>query len=86
MSILLPAADVGVEIDGDTVYLAHLPAGPIVVLEGTAAEVWHAARGADEYEAVAAVAGAHDADPADVAADVGAFIEQLIADGFLRRA
>lgn len=85
MSVLLPAADIGVEIDGDTVYLAHLPAGPIVVLEATAAHVWHAASGAEESEAVAAVARAHDVEPADVAADVGAFIAQLIAGGFLRR-
>lgn len=39
------APDVGVLDDGETVYVAALPAGPIHVLVDVAAEVWRSATG-----------------------------------------
>ena len=43
-----PGPDVGVTLshDGTSVYLAHLPDGPLVVLEGVAALIWQEATAA----------------------------------------
>jgi hypothetical protein len=66
-----PGPDTGVTVgaDGLVVYLAHLPAGPIVVLEGAAAVIW----------------GEGTASPADgwverVAESVGQPVELIAAD------
>jgi len=75
------APDTGA-VDGPdgTVYAAVLPDGPILVLSGTAALVWHAATGigVGELPATLADRGA-DADPAPFAAalvDAGLLIMQ----------
>lgn len=76
------APDVGA-VDGEdgTVYAAVLPDGPILVLSGTAALVWHAATGIGVEDLPAALSGrgADAADPAPFAAalvDAGLLILQ----------
>ena len=74
-----PGSDTGVTVseEGRTVYLAHLPAGPILVLEGAAAVIWDEGTTAPAdgwLERVAASVG----QPVEaIAADVDAFVSDL---------
>ncbi|MGO4599364.1 PqqD family peptide modification chaperone [Terrabacter sp. 2RAF25] len=81
------SADAGVTVadDGGTVYVASLPAGPIVVLEGAAALIWSEATGEPAAGWVARVAGAVGQVEADITADVEAFVDELCARGLLQR-
>jgi hypothetical protein len=83
MTRLRQAGGVGiVEYDG-TVYAAPLPDGPIVVLDGIAALIWDEARGGDRESITDRVAGATDAAPDAIRADVEAFVADLVARGLL---
>lgn len=65
------------------VYLAHLPDGPIVVVEGPGAITWIEAI-ADDPLALASRVGRHyDVDAGAVEADVDAFIADLVERGLL---
>ena len=76
-------ADVGEVVDAGTVYLAHLPAGPIALLEGSASVIWELAVTSPRDELVAHVAEAFDVDTDAVRADVEAFVADLLARGLL---
>jgi hypothetical protein len=54
--ILRPARDLGIVSRDRVVYLAPLPAGPIMVLTGAAAEVWAAAQNCPQDEVAARLA------------------------------
>ena len=80
-----PARDVGVvaPADGVSVYLARLPDGPVLVLEGVAATIWREATTGPEQGWVARVASAFDEAEEDVDADVRGFVADLEARGVL---
>lgn len=69
--------------DGPRVFVAHLPAGPIAVLDGTAALVWHEVAALANGPVVERVADA-TGQPVDlIRADVEAFLEDLTVRGML---
>ncbi|WP_426323427.1 PqqD family protein [Microbacterium sp. E-13] len=67
----------------DSVYVAHLPDGPIQILEGTAALIWSHALSVPRSRLAAAVADDVEGDPATVRAEVVAFVDALIRQGLL---
>ncbi len=80
-----PTSDTGVTVadDGTVVYLAHLPGGPLVVLEGPAARIWVEATTAPAEGWVARVADAFDEPEQSVAEDVARFVAELRQQAFL---
>jgi hypothetical protein len=82
------ASDVGVmaSAEGDPVYVAHLPDGPLFVLEGVAAAIWAEATSGPAQGWVARVADAFDRPEQDVAPDVRRFVADLEARGILEPA
>lgn len=82
MSRFAPRAGIGVEVEGDAVYAAHLPDGPIVVLDGAAAAIWHEAC-ADGGDLVARVAERTGAAPGEIAETVRGFVDRLVGEGLL---
>ena len=82
------SADVAVVDHEDRVVALDLnhPSAPPVVLEGTAATIWHLLADADtEARLVAAVAETFNIDPAAVREDVHAFLLQLNDLGLVTR-
>jgi hypothetical protein len=79
-----PAAGVAVVDEDDTVYAAHLPAGPIVVLHGIGALIWHEACSGKRETLVERVAKATDATPGIVRDEVDAFVTDLVSRGLLK--
>ena len=86
-------ADVAV-VDGEpasdggpaTLYLAHLPNGPLLILEGSAASIWRAAvSSAGDSDLVERVADQTGVAPEEIRADVSDFVEDLVAQGLLER-
>lgn len=70
-------------IDGEVVLL-NLDDGAFFSLTGTAAETWALIDGSRDREAIVAeLASRHHADPATIAADLGAFLGELQARGFI---
>ncbi len=86
MSRLVVGPDTAwVEADG-VVYAAHLPDGPPMVLEGPGAVVWRAVLGGGTVpEVVDRVAAEVGESAGAVAADVAAFLDQLLDAGVLAR-
>jgi hypothetical protein len=84
MTVYRPAPGVAVEQREEAVYLARLPDGPIVALEGTAAVIWIEACSADRRAIAERVADHVDRDAADIATDVDTFLDDLVAQGLLR--
>ena len=80
-----PGPDAGVTMsdDGQSVYVAHLPGGPLVVLEGAAALIWVEATTAPATGWVARVAEAFDQVEDVITADVSTFVADLRARGLL---
>ena len=76
-----PGPDAGVTVsdDGGTVYVAHLPGGPLLVLEGSAAAIWVEATTAPASGWVGRVADEAGQPEEVIAADVAAFVEDLCA-------
>jgi len=69
-----------------TLYLAHLPNGPLLILEGPAALIWRAAvSSAGDSDLVERVADQTGADSEAIRSDVAAFIADLVAQGLLER-
>jgi hypothetical protein len=71
-----------------TVYVATVPAGPLVVLGGPAAAVWRAAvgedaTGDDEADVVERVAEASGVPASEIRTEVEAFVADLLARGYL---
>lgn len=73
-----------VEVD-DVVYVATLPQGPIRVLGGSAAAMWHELLAGDPDSFVDRVAEDCGADPEDVAAAVPDFVAELLRSGLIIR-
>ena len=76
-------ADVAVVEEFGVVYLGLLPAGPLMVLDGTAPDVWHAAQGVRRDELARRVAEATGVDESLVAPSVEEFLDELLAKGLL---
>ncbi|GAA2493461.1 PqqD family protein [Terrabacter carboxydivorans] len=76
-----PGPDAGVTLseDGQTVYVAHLPGGPLVVLEGAAAVIWVEATTAPGDGWVSRVADAFGRPEDAIASDVETFVDDLRA-------
>lgn len=73
--------------EGVPVYLARLPQGPLVVLEGSAAVIWRAAtREGAPSEVVRTVAEELGTAQEDIRADVESFLEELVREGLLEPA
>jgi hypothetical protein len=83
MSGLRASPAVAVVEEGDTVYAARLPDGPILVLDGVAALVWDAARRNRRREVAHEVAEATGADLAAIRPVIDAFIDDLVDRGLL---
>lgn len=67
----------------DCLYLATVPHGPIVVLEGTAAVVWHLAQDCPVAELAARVATHFDLPVDQAGTDIHALVRDLVAAGLL---
>jgi hypothetical protein len=79
-----PAPDSAVSADGPgLVFLANLPDGPIVVLEGVAALIYRVLADGTSDDWVAAVADAVGESRDEVAPAVEAFVDDLLARGLL---
>ncbi|WP_330476601.1 hypothetical protein [Terrabacter sp. C0L_2] len=76
-----PGPDAGVTVDGDngTVYVARLPGGPLLVLEGAAAVIWAEATAAPAAGWLSRVAAAVGHAEDVIAADVEDFVADLRA-------
>lgn len=77
------AGGVAALMDGDTVYAAFLPAGPIVVLDGIAALIWTEANHGDREDVAEKVAAATGSTLEEVRPHVDAFVAELVARGLL---
>lgn len=79
------AERVGVVERDDIVYVATLPEGPALVLEGTAALIWRTACTGSAETLVRRVARASGQPSADIAESVLGFVDELVARGCLIR-
>lgn len=75
--------EVGLVWDEGVLYLARLPAGPIVRLDGTAAVIWEVATTSDRNRLVPDVAEAFGVSPDAVRGEVEAFVADLVRRGLL---
>ncbi|MEJ1090738.1 hypothetical protein [Microbacterium istanbulense] len=84
--MMRPARGVGVVDDEVCVYVASLPDGPILVLDGPSALAWRTActRGADAVSQVVAEATGEDA--GTIAPYLERFLSDLVDRGLLVRA
>lgn len=83
MSRYAPARDVAwIDLDG-AVYLAAAPDPPIVVLEGPAALIWRAALSSGREGVASEVARTAGVSIDDVRSSVMAFVDDMVARGFL---
>ena len=78
-----PRGGVGLVEHEDVLYVATLPDGPIVVLDGISALIWDEACGGDRETIVDRVAAATNVTPEAIRADVEAFVADLVARGLL---
>ena len=83
MNGLIPAPGVAHVDDGEVVYAAALPDGPILVLDGGAAAIWVAACDGPRDSIAERVAASTGAALADVHAEVDAFVDELVSRGLL---
>ncbi|MGN6219639.1 MAG: PqqD family peptide modification chaperone [Microbacterium sp.] len=77
------APRVGATVFAERVYLAHLPDGPIQVLEGTAALIWTHALAVPRAGLVGAVANDVEGDPVTIRSQVSAFVDALVQQHLL---
>ncbi|WP_448006676.1 PqqD family protein [Agromyces bauzanensis] len=78
-----PAPGVAVVDDDDVVYVANLPEGPIVVLDGVAGVIWSEACDGPRSTIAERVAAVTDAAVEDIRGDVESFVDQLVQRGLL---
>ncbi len=83
MMRLRPARGIAVVEEGDVVYAATLPDGPIIVLDGGAAAIWFAACDGPRASIAERVAAATDVPVDTVRPDVEAFVGELVDRGLL---
>jgi len=72
------APGVGVEVDAEVVYVAPLPDGPIMVLEGIAALIWTVSDGVERAAVAGFVAQATGEEVSAVRSHVDAFIDEML--------
>lgn len=84
MTRLAPATGVAVVEEGSIVYVAPLPMGPIVVLDGVAAVVWAEACAGDRETLAARVGAWLEPSATDIGRDVDDFVSALVDRGLLR--
>ncbi|WP_438853476.1 PqqD family peptide modification chaperone [Agromyces sp. M3QZ16-3] len=77
------AADVGLEASDGAIYVAPLPDGPILVLEGVAALIFTEATRGGHDDLVDRVVRQVDGPSEEIASHVGAFLDDLVARGLL---
>ena len=78
-----PGDAVGIVEHEEVLYVATLPDGPIIVLDGIAGLIWDEACAGDRRTIVDRVAALTDAAPEAIRADVEAFVADLVARGLL---
>jgi len=81
--VLRPHPLCGVFDDGDSLYVARLPDGPIIALDEVSALVWRAAGTGSRAEVIATVAEATAEKPDAIAQHIHAFLDDLINRGLL---
>jgi hypothetical protein len=74
---------VGLEKSGGSIYLAPLPRGPILVLEGVAALIFSEATSGDREHLLDRILDQVDGPRDEIAAHVTAFLDDLVARGLL---
>lgn len=84
VAVILSAPGTDADTDQGLVYVAALPDGPLVVLEGPAFAIWQVAEG-DEDSVVSRVAEFTAIGPENIRDDVEQFVELLVEQGFLER-
>ena len=83
MNAYRPGDAVGIVEHEDVLYVATLPDGPIVVLDGIAGLIWDEACAGDRETIVDRVAALTDAAPDAIRVEVEAFVADLVARGLL---
>lgn len=83
MTRLRVADRVGVVVEGDAVYVARLPDGPILALDGTAEIIWRAALKHPRTSIARFVARRVGVETDDIAAEVDRFVDDLMARGLV---
>lgn len=77
------ANHVGVVDNGDWIYVAALPDGPILVLDGPSALAWRTACALGRSAVIPTVAEATGEDVTTIAPHLDAFIDDLVHRGLL---
>jgi hypothetical protein len=75
--------DVGLEESDGSIYVAPLPGGPILVLEGVAALIFTEATAGDREHLADRVSSQVDGPPDEIQAHVTAFVDTLVSRGIL---
>jgi hypothetical protein len=83
MSRLRPGPGVAVVEEGDVVYAAPVPDGPIAVLDGGAAAIWDAARAGERESIAERVTELTGAPLSAVRDEVERIVEDLLRRGLL---
>jgi hypothetical protein len=86
MTVYAPGPGIAMEQHDEAVYVARLPDGPIIVLEGTAALIWHEACSSGPGTIADRVGEQVDRDTGEIADAVARFVEDLLAQGLLHQA
>ncbi len=84
VAVILSHPSSDADADQGHAYVAALPDGPLVVLDGPAFAIWKVAEG-EEDTVVSRVAEVMAMSPETIRADVEQFIERLVEQRFLER-
>jgi len=84
VAVILSTPSSEVDADQGHAYVAAIPDGPLVVLDGPAFVIWKVAEG-EEDTVVSRVAELTATSPGSIRADVEHFVERLVEQGFLER-
>jgi hypothetical protein len=77
------APQIAEQWEGEAVYVARLPTGPIFVLDAVGGLIWREATTRSSEGMIDRLARQLDVDPEHIASDVRAFIDELIGRGLL---
>lgn len=83
MSVLRPAPRVAVLKQDDVIYVAKLPDGPILVLEGGAAAIWIEACRGERSSIAERLTDGTGVPAGDIRANVEKFIDEMLRSGLL---
>ncbi len=84
VAVILSTPSSDADADQGHAYVAAIPDGPLVVLDGPAFAIWKVAEG-EEDTVVSRVAEVTATSPGSIRADVEHFVERLVEQGFLER-